>query len=67
MNIEEAKQFIQLEADWDWERFRRDAARDAVCALIQVKTVGSQPYEWLCKQAIELTDELIKQLREEKK
>lgn len=70
-NLNTTRFYNESELDFDyreWEIFRREAAKDIVCALLQDnRTSYSQPYEWFCKQAIELTDELIKQLREEKK
>lgn len=50
----------------DWDAFRRETAKDVVCALLQDnRTSYLQPYEWFCKQAISMADELIKQLKEE--
>lgn len=49
----------------DWENFRREVAKNVVCALLlDNRTSYSLPYEWFCKQAVEVSDELIKQLKE---
>ena len=55
--------------NWDWEKFRREAAKDILCSLLN----GNEGYHGdgengiFVKQSIELANELIKQLREEKK
>lgn len=64
MTLEDAKQILKMEAGWDWEKFRREAAKDILCAIIST-TVGANPKD--VTMAIEIADELIKQLREEKK
>lgn len=55
--------------DWDktdWSSFRRETVKDFVCALLQDNRISySQPYEWFCKEAIELANELIKQLKQQ--
>ena len=48
----------------DWDAFRRDAAKDILCAIIST-TVGANPKD--ITMAIDIADELIKQLQEEKK
>ena len=50
--------------DWDWEKFRREAAKDVFCAIISHK-VGANPQD--ITMAVEIADELVKQLREEQK
>lgn len=70
MTFEEAKQIRQLEVDWDWEKFRREASKDILVGILSnpiqisigdksIKTVND--YLTL---SIELTDELIKRLKE---
>lgn len=44
------------------EAFRRDAAKDILCAIIST-TVGANPKD--VTMAIEIADELIKQLKED--
>ena len=61
MTFEEAKQILEMEIDWDWEKFRRDTAKDILCAIIST-TVGANPKDVTI--AIEIADELIKQLQE---
>ena len=70
MTFEEAKQIRQLEVDWDWEKFRREASKDILVGILSnpiqisigdksIKTVND--YLTL---SIELTDELIRRLKE---
>lgn len=50
----------------DWSSFRREAAKDILCALLQdSRTSYSQPYGWFCQRAIKLADILIEQLKQE--
>ena len=68
MTKEEAKEILQMEVDWDWEKFRREAAKDILQSII---VTASQVYElesldksiW-CEQAIEWVDTLIAKLEE---
>lgn len=73
MTFEEAKKILEMEVDWEWEKFRKEAAKDILANMLScpttmnlgdkaIKTVGDY-----VSCAIELADELIKQLREEKK
>lgn len=48
----------------DWEAFHREAAKDIFCAIIST-TNGATPGD--ITMAIEIADELIKQLKEKKK
>ena len=48
----------------DWEAFRREAAKDILCAIIST-TVGANPKD--VTTAIGIADELVKQLKEEQK
>ena len=70
MTIEEAKQITQLEVDWDWEKFRREAAKDILCAVLAggiangAKGFDAQKEE-LVDASIGVADELIRQLKEE--
>ena len=48
----------------DWKTFRREAAKDILCAMIHHQN-STDPIE--VSIAIEIADELIKQLKEEKK
>ena len=47
----------------DWEKFRREAAKDILCAMIHHQN-STDPIE--VSIAIDIADELIKQLKEEK-
>lgn len=65
------KQGLQDGASCDWEAFRREAAKDFMTAIIARE---APQYDFACRnvsirvsEAIMWADELIKQLREEKK
>ena len=47
----------------EWELFRREAAKDIVCSMIQ----GNESYDtlYVIHHAVEMADELIKQLKDE--
>lgn len=67
MTFEEAKQILEMEVDWDWEKFRREAAKDILAAII----TGDKPYgayppscEELSNRAILYADTLIAKLKE---
>ena len=47
-----------------WDNFRREAAKDILCAML---STVHQAYKEDITTAIRITDELIKQLREERK
>jgi hypothetical protein len=70
MTIEEAKEILQMEADWDWEKFRRETAKDILTGILSnpiQMTVGDEPIKTIndyLNISIELTDELIKRLKE---
>lgn len=70
MTVEEAKQILEMEVDWDWEKFRREAAKDFIAANMVQN--GQDFYNPRChpdivERAINLSDELIKQLKESEK
>ena len=50
----------------DWEAFRREAAKDVLPAIIGKKS-SMCSYGEVVEEAITFADELIKQLKEEKK
>lgn len=57
--------YEQYEEDcYDWSDFRREAAKDIFCAMIHHQN-STDPFE--VSIAIDIADELIKQLKEEKK
>lgn len=63
MTLEEAKQILEMEVDWDWEKFRREAAKDILAGLAASSlgvSVDSDP-----ALAVKLVDELIRQLKED--
>lgn len=70
MTIEEAKEIRQMEVDWDWEKFRRETAKDILTGILSnpiQMTVGDKPIKTVndyLNISIELTDELIKRLKE---
>ncbi len=49
---------------FDWSAFRREAAKDILCALCSFPPIN---YKKDVEQAINIADELIKQLQEDKK
>lgn len=51
----------------DWDAFRREAAKDAMCALIGMGRDDGYKYspQEVARYAIVYSDELIKQLKEE--
>lgn len=54
--------------DWDWEKFRREAAKDILCAITCHGMVGNDAhYKLMAGEAIKQADELIKQLKEDEK
>lgn len=70
MTKEEIKEILQMEVDWDWEKFRREAAKDILTGILSnpiQMTVGDKPIKTVndyLNISIELTDELIKRLKE---
>ena len=70
MTEAEAKEILQMEVDWDWEKFRREAAKDILTGILSnpiQMTVGDKPIKTVndyLNISIELTDELIKRLKE---
>lgn len=70
MTKEEAKEILQMEVDWDWEKFRRETAKDILTGILSnpiQMIVGDKPIKTVndyLNISIELTDELIKRLKE---
>lgn len=61
---EEALRLQQKLADWDWEKFRREAAKDILCALLMS---GYQDlWSNTVREALKATDILIEQLKDGK-
>ena len=64
------KEILQMEVDWDWEKFRRETAKDILTGILSnpiQMTVGDKPIKTVndyLNISIELTDELIKRLKE---
>lgn len=52
----------KLKPETDWSAFRREAAKDILCAMLSTKTTAGDSD---IVTAIEIADELIKQLKEE--
>lgn len=70
---EDAWKHLYEQADWTWEKFRREAAKDILANIMScpatmnlgdktIKTVGDY-----VSFAVGLADELIKRLKEDKK
>lgn len=55
---------VELISD-DWSSFRRDAAKDILCSIIQMGAIDS--WKNIVPSAIKGADELIKQLKENEK
>ena len=66
MTLEEAKQILEMEIDWDWEKFRRETAKDVLPAVIAKKS-SMCSFKEVVKEAVQFADELIKQLKENEK
>jgi len=70
MTKEEVKEILQMEVDWDWEKFRREAAKDILTGILSNSVqmfIGDKPVKTIKDHidlSIELTDELIKRLKE---
>lgn len=70
MTKEEVKEILQMEVDWDWEKFRREAAKDILTGILSNSVqmfIGDKPVKTIedhINLSIELTDELIKRLKE---
>ena len=74
LTLEDMKALMQMQSDWDWEKFRREAVKDILCSLLgRVERIytglsnGSRKitdHKDFIKMAIEDADELIKQLKE---
>lgn len=69
MTKEDAKEILKMEIDWDWEKFRRGAAKDILAGMLlnpeEIRIQGKQlaTVEGFVNAAIVITDELIKQLK----
>ena len=66
---EDALRRLHEQVDWDWEKFRREAAKDMLASIMVQNGQDfftQSHYPFIVKAAIDLADELIKQLREEK-
>lgn len=49
--------------DWDWEKFRREAAKDILAGWYSNPDSNDRSIEQLAQMAIEQVDELIRQLK----
>lgn len=70
MTYKEAVQLAEMEFDWDWEKFRREAAKDILAGMVSHPRVLYGDNRLVSEQvhfAIQYADELIKQLKEEDK
>ena len=70
ITTEDALRHLHEQVDWDWEKFRREAAKDFMTAIIARE---APQYDFACRnvsirvsEAIMWADELIKQLKDEK-
>jgi hypothetical protein len=68
MTKEEVKEILQMEVDWDWEKFRRETAKDILAGIIANSfTEDMWTYQQMAEMAVEQADELIKQLKDNEK
>ena len=69
MTKEDAKEILQMEIDWDWKKFRREAAKDILAGMlsnpekISIRGERLATIEGFVNAAIEITDELIRKLK----
>lgn len=65
MTRQEALEIQKAQDDLEWDSFRREAAKDILCAMMMSGIQDT--WRIMSENAITATDELIKQLREERK
>lgn len=63
LSFKEIEALEQSVKNCEWEQFRREAAKDILCALCFSQPIN---YKEDVRQAINITDELIRQLKEDK-
>lgn len=63
LTLEDLVKYREELDNWDWEKYRREAAKDILGAVIAKKSFMCS-YEEVVNEAIEFADELIKQLKE---
>ena len=69
MTKEDAKEILQMEIDWDWKKFRREATKDILARMlsnpekISIRGERLATIEGFVNAAIEITDELIRKLK----
>ena len=56
---------LDFAAAFDWSAFRREAAKDFVSAMLRNNGTEQWATPDICTAAIEIADELIKELKEE--
>ena len=66
----EFESYQPLPKSVDWDAFRREAAKDILCAIVQHDHLGKEAEGWKFKEnavgiAIIFADELIRQLKEQ--
>ena len=69
MTKEAAEELLLLRAEWDWEKFRREATKDILCAVasgaVAAGATGiTKDIDIAVRESIKIADELIKQLKE---
>lgn len=66
MTKEDAKEILQMEIDWDWEKFRREAAKDILAGMVSnPKTIEyGITRDLKVSTALKYADELIAKLKE---
>lgn len=66
VTLEEALKILREDADWDWEKFRKEAVKDILCAMVSGGYSQGRVQEQ-AKLAKRYVDELIKLLRDGEK
>ena len=67
---EDVREYMSEQVDGYWEKFRREAAKDMLASIMVQNGqdfFAQSHYPFIVEAAIDLADELIKQLREENK
>jgi len=68
MNIISPKDLQLKIEEYEWDLFRREAAKDIMCAVLSTPGMWEETkYDGLAAACIQQADELIKQLKGEKK
>lgn len=68
LTLEDLVKYREELDNWDWEKFRREAAKDILCTLLlDTRRSYTTPIQKDVEDAISWADELVKQLKEGQK